>query len=878
MPRSDDDETPADVDAIYRAIFTEHVLDFRAHLRGTDGGDPLLASFFAPHAFWSPAEKDAFFHGLAVHSRLRPDLIAEEVKTKTVADICVYIALLEQGAKEDSKTVHVGEHARLHRKDHPYAVEMSDKWLAFEERMADALMDLQASLDEDAVAKAREEEVHVRKSMVRAPRGGGRTASQERDREGEKARREEFDRWLVQRRKEWEGDDMLLSLDKADLTTLDRMLREDEEGRGMVAEVNAHFSDDEGEHPSETMQVDEMVEQDRSVQPIPEPGEAVIDPVLLALSQADSALYSAQPGGSEASSSPPLASPSFLQDMPPSTLPLPPVADAYQPQTPQLLAAPLPIAEDEALIPIPSSSVAPSVTEDGSTMDAEDVLQMSPASRRRYHKRLYMRRKRALAAGTTAIEIAERLKPGRRPKQSVKAQGSGDASGQTMTPASPAPCEVTPEQDGELESHGAQRHPHPSGATLPYKRQAQLMSKGIDVQRLRKEGLDLFHLQAISKLMGTYNQLHDIPQSIGSAISAETLKLLRALVVRFVSEVMSRAIVSREQERIAKLQTKAWRLRENQVVSSANVKHALALYGADSLDKSAHFKGLLRKLGLDGGEEEAEEEEDPPEEDDALDELEDRPDGTSHDAEESAQVAEDGGATSSPLEPLSLLRTIFPPFMNPPMSGLHVGDALDSLDPSVYMPWPPSSLLSTSEHPADETLLPEEEDETAYTRELEEDKALDRVDVHKEAEVEKSLWARVAGEEPVPPTGAVKPARSQPSRSKERAPRKRKRQSVDADGSRQQGTDGGSASERAVEAGLLGEDTDVVEKVVPRGRPKKKALARAQQGEDAALVELRARRKKKALAKGSMSDKQLLFQAPDPNGRIKSAVYVLDSD
>ncbi len=308
------------------------------------------------------------------------------------------------------------------------------------------------------------------------------------------------------------------------------------------------------------------------------------------------------------------------------------------------------------------------------------------------------------------------------------------------------------------------------------------------------------------------------------------------------------------------------------------MKHALALYGADSLDKSAHFKGLLRKLGLDGGEEEAEEEEDPPEEDDALDELEDRPDGTSHDAEESAQVAEDGGATSSPLEPLSLLRTIFPPFMNPPMSGLHVGDALDSLDPSVYMPWPPSSLLSTSEHPADETLLPEEEDETAYTRELEEDKALDRVDVHKEAEVEKSLWARVAGEEPVPPTGAVKPARSQPSRSKERAPRKRKRQSVDADGSRQQGTDGGSASERAVEAGLLGEDTDVVEKVVPRGRPKKKALARAQQGEDAALVELRARRKKKALAKGSMSDKQLLFQAPDPNGRIKSAVYVLDSD
>lgn len=145
-------------------------------------------------------------------------------------------------------------------------------------------------------------------------------------------------------------------------------------------------------------------------------------------------------------------------------------------------------------------------------MDGEDLSQMSPASRRRYKKRLYMRRKRAQATGTAIVELAERLKPGRRPKQHPSAaqasnSGSGSAPDQTTVPASSVPGGGTLEQAAVAAAeasgdHGTQRHPHASGPTLPYKRQAQLVSKGIDVQRLRKEGLDLFHLQAVSKLMG----------------------------------------------------------------------------------------------------------------------------------------------------------------------------------------------------------------------------------------------------------------------------------------------------------------------------------------------------------------------------------------
>ena len=111
-----------------------------------------------------------------------------------------------------------------------------------------------------------------------------------------------------------------------------------------------------------------------------------------------------------------------------------------------------------------------------------------------------------------------------------------------------------------------------------------------------------------------------------------------------------------------------------------NVKHALALYGADSLNKSAHFKGLLRKLDLDDNLEEAEcEDEDVlrSQEDEALDE----PQPTSNDGLhfEGELVAENEDAVPLPFAHMSLLRTIFPPFMNFPTSGLHAGDALKSV-------------------------------------------------------------------------------------------------------------------------------------------------------------------------------------------------------
>ncbi|KAN0061181.1 hypothetical protein ACQY0O_006916 [Thecaphora frezii] len=47
---------------------------------------------------WSQVELDLFFNALARHSRLRPDLIAKEVRTKTLPQVCLYIQALQQGA------------------------------------------------------------------------------------------------------------------------------------------------------------------------------------------------------------------------------------------------------------------------------------------------------------------------------------------------------------------------------------------------------------------------------------------------------------------------------------------------------------------------------------------------------------------------------------------------------------------------------------------------------------------------------------------------------------------------------------------------------------------------------------------------------------
>nr|VWP01067.1 G-patch domain-containing protein [Ganoderma boninense] len=850
MPASEDEEPPTEVDPAYLAFFSESVDNFRAHLDGRDGIDPLPASYFAPRSHWSSAEKDAFFRGLAVHSRLRPDLIAEEVKTKTVPDVCVYLAILEEGERELLEgTTYIDETNRTSgtkslRRELPAAVEVSEEWVAFEDRMADTMIALQPAWDQQPVIQAREDEVQARRNALRATKGSANTTSKVRDREKEKLRREELDNWLAEKTSDWEGEDLLSSLDRIKLTTLDRMLRDDEEGRGKADEA-AGCDFEEGPAPVQETEGIQAVDEQSSVAHASRIDDQLIDPVLLAISQPSS--FSSptfgEPGPSHTSGpSVPNSSSPFSQPTVPST--------------PPAVSRSLPLSPQPPFHTTPTTTTVPSAGSNEGSVG--DLSQLSPGARRRYQKRLYMRKKRAQATGAVLIEAVERLKPGRKVRKAasvddLRARATKDVPSSPSTPGDGLPPAAASSSQGG--NHGAES----SRKSTHSKLRAKFAFQGIDVQRLRRSGFDLFHLQSISKLMQTYNSLHDVPESVGSAISGATLGALYALVVHFVAEIMSRAIVWREQERVAKLQTKAWRLRENQIISGPNVKQAIMLYGAESLDKSAHFARLTKKLGLDVNEDEAET---------AGEDGQRVPDAAPHDQldEEQEVLEEDGGeAGAVALEPLSLLRTILPPLSNP--LSMSSKDALSAVNPSVYLPFPPSSrIFGDGALSSDEDLLPETLDEKLLVEELLEERQLEKWDRHHDIEGESALWARVNAKNPHPglvvntvdsdieDSGAAD-EESEPEALPEQPQRKSKRKRKDAKA--------GALRGEEVEGGNAGKRDGATATDVPMNV-----------GEPGAV----APKRRRVTGKGGLSQKSLLYMQPGANSRIKSSVYVLDSD
>ncbi|KAH9851811.1 hypothetical protein C2E23DRAFT_224982 [Lenzites betulinus] len=872
MPKPDDEEGDLEVTPAYLTLFSKHLDVVRGHLAGRIGpeAEPLPASWYAPNAYWTSSEKDLFFRGLAIHSRLRPDLIAEEVKTKTVPDVCVYLALLEQAACDISRrTVHVGQDhtapdPRISRQDLPAALEVSEDWVKLEESMASTLTNSEPLLQKEVLVQKRAREVHARQKSLRARRGQARTASNERDREGERRRRKEFDVWLEEEQERWAAEDAWSSLDHAGLSALDRMLREDEEG--IVLVDRGDDADDGVEDHEASLEIVREVAASFAKPFDSTPVDEVIDPVLLELSRSAEGIPSASKTGpvqGDLESSKPLAS---------STLA---TCSQFEPTSPHFPAAPgppgcqsVPALLPAAIIETPAATFVEG-SSNGDVAD-EDIASMSPTSRRRFQKRLYMRRKRARASGVAVDENSVRLKPGRKPKERpprkkdvLRAEPAPASSPILGTPLSVA--SATPQDPpGETEATFF-RHTNLSGKTLPYRRHAQFTSIGINTQRLYQEGLGLFHFQSIAKLMQTYSQLHDISEEVASEIAVETFQLLHAIIAQFVAEVMSRAVVSREQERIAKLQTKAWRVRENQTISAIHVKHALALYGADSLDKRSHFAGLLKRLGLD---------ETRDSEEDFENDEHSRLSSPTVPLQSSPGVeVDDEGAsgdvepTETPLEPLASLRMIFPPFVMPVADTLpRDPDEAALMDPSVYMPWPSSSLLAiSSEPPLEEDLLPETIDQVALVAELLQDENIEKEDCIRDDAEEKSLWARFSRStlegDPAPTEepGPVEPKIEPPAAAKQvLRKRKRKGKPRGRSASVKPTDEDGAASDVGSDPGEEDQGTE--------GASQRRVRARKSQ----------SRTKPKGTA--YLTEDQLRFTEPDPTGRIKSSVYVLDSD
>ena len=99
--------------------------------------------------------------------------------------------MLDEGL-EDVRSGHApdgGKYTPILRDELPSAHEVSEEWVRYEDRLADAIISEEAHILREALQKERDAEQHTRTLSVRAKKGAGKGKDGLRDRDAEKARR-----------------------------------------------------------------------------------------------------------------------------------------------------------------------------------------------------------------------------------------------------------------------------------------------------------------------------------------------------------------------------------------------------------------------------------------------------------------------------------------------------------------------------------------------------------------------------------------------------------------------------------------------------------------------------------------------------------------
>ncbi|KAJ3554760.1 hypothetical protein NM688_g2943 [Phlebia brevispora] len=727
--------------------------------------DPLLGpSYFAPAVRWTGAEKEVFFRALAVHSGLRPDLIAAAVRTKGISDVIAYIDALNDAlseslhrgvassAKSKGKERATYTYTPLSRDEFLTAHEVSAAWIEREEQLARAVTADESQMVADATERQREEEVHKMRRTTRARKrrkvdnGGAqaehrkRDRDKDRDREGEKARRARFETWLVQRRAEWEVRDAIDALDGTMLRAMDMLLRENEEAKAELQSEGTGTG--EGETQShEAGDLRQNIPAQEGV-PINIPPHANMAATGLDDSAVRVPLTPCVVEGGR-THGPPLLDTAKSAAGPRSHVISSQATShtAAEPSTSYTSTTSVPLAQPQSnqLAPFQPSAPPASDQVDSSTpssnVDPDTVL--DPTVRRRIAKRLYMRKKRAEARGDVADTCAARMKPGRKSKsQPPEAHDEPDT------------IDTSGEKHGAVGDDGEKSTPHVSGKTLPYKTRERLESLGIGVEWLQQEGLDFFHLGTISRFMRTYSALWDADPGVNLHISADVLRLMLAHVVYFTTQVVRMAMVSREQEIMAKVHTKVWRIATNQVITAANIDHALSLLGVEVRSKREHFQRLLDSCSDD--EDESDDDSDdsatPPQTKGKAKRSRVSIPAAATDPEAPSVDDSDDEESEGHVGSLPIHRLVFPPLFRLPTS-LQPSHPDPSQSLLTHIPW----ARTAPEADEDEDLLPLETDEEALEEELKEEAELDDRDRAVEASHEQGLWEKF-GEQSAPAT------------------------------------------------------------------------------------------------------------------------------
>ncbi|KAG2038530.1 hypothetical protein BDR03DRAFT_1091155 [Suillus americanus] len=374
-----------------------------------------------------------------------------------------------------------------------------------------------------------------------------------------------------------------------------------------------------------------------------------------------------------------------------------------------------------------------------------DTRVLSPTSRRRHTKRLYMRRKRAQLRGEDVVPVTlARMKPGRKGKekaaQVVEESETEEVSPskreignrEAMTPDLTYPDSQADDDDvGDTGKVATKRHINVGGKTRYQKVRSDFEDAGISASYLGEHGMDLFHLGRLGKLMGIYKSLEQCPEDdVGTNfISPELIRYLQASVVAFTTDVIHRATVWKEQANELKGQKKVWKGALDQVNQQA-VEHALKTIGVRTLSQQEHFSKLLDQYDLSPDKRKRKSKSRTP--GDVKDERA-RTAGHSPDAE-CYDIA------------LSPHRTIYTPAFLAPAS-FNIG-VVDTFFPGYDGQLPSKTLINEDlHHTMEGSLLSIETDEEALKNELMKDEMLDQVDVETGKKVEEQLWAEVERKE-----------------------------------------------------------------------------------------------------------------------------------
>ncbi|KAF5317108.1 hypothetical protein D9611_003959 [Ephemerocybe angulata] len=676
------------INAAYYNDFRNHVIDVRDHLAGKytepeleeqatgDDEDPgevdadeeneekeddLLSDddtlpvnpFFQQQ--WTEQEKDAFFHAVSTHSRLRPDLIAASIKTKTMLEVSLYMRSLEDaiaqlkadeiesesedtdshsssnsdvegeagtaardgaGGKRGESSRHREfesdaskkarrdaklEAAALERRANaPSAYEMGKDWVPLEERLARVI----SSLEDDEQRRL----ARLQLSQFQSQHHAQPHASTSR------------------------SDDTHIDTNAND----SRKPKRDLKGKGKAREEDLEEpSPAQPRAPSSTRNLSWNTSNVYFVDGQLQILEGILRDAEDVRAAADLAAANANATSASFSSSRPARKSRAVSSNPdpnahPPPSPSSPASTSNVAQQQSHAEVGLDDGSDVDMYILPRrgrSEESPQGSRSGSRsrsrsqsqshgqQQAEDNLEgedVCAAVRRRFLKRVYMRKQRALkSGGKEAVEAVDttsvRLKPGRKPNKRLERarEKASEKAGKKRKRAVDDDAGREDDEDSENSDAGDQESDEDSeveggrGRRLQSKNEmerfkAEFEEAGIDEALLTKEGLGCFNLSMLGKLMNYFVDGYRSRAIQGTpAISAALIRVLLTTVVEFLVDVVHRSIVLAE-ARSALQSSKVWK-DTNQWITVHSVKTALEIVGHPLEDR----KNFIARLMLD---------------------------------------------------------------------------------------------------------------------------------------------------------------------------------------------------------------------------------------------------------------------------------------